>query len=112
MITTEEIQLIYDTKVKLSPEYFNKYVTLPPCPVKGYNYHWGHYDFGRTWCILDFIEWTKKHNLTSIEHLGYTCDIDPELEFITASKKTILSFPPYDLHTISQHYQNTFDFFV
>ena len=58
------------------------------------------------------MEWTKKHNLTTIEHLGCTYDTDPELEFITSSKKTMLPFPPYDLHTISEHYQNTFDFFV
>lgn len=112
MFTYDEIHHLYDTKVKLPSEYFNKYVTLPPCPVKHYDYRWGHYDFARTWCILDFIEWTKKHNLTTIEHLGCTYDTDPELEFITSSKKTMLPFPPYDLHTVSEHYQNTFDFFV
>ena len=84
MTTEQEIYSLYHTKVKLPSEYFNKYVTLPTCPVKRYDYHWGHYDFARTWCILDFIEWTKKHNLTSIDHLGCTCDTDPELEFITS----------------------------
>jgi hypothetical protein len=108
----QEIHALYNTKVKLPPNYFNKYLTLPPCPVKCFNYKWGHYDFGRSWCILDFIEWTKKYNLTSVEHLGCTDANDPELEFINFSKQTILTYPSYDLHTISQHYQNEFDFFV
>jgi hypothetical protein len=114
MITEQEIQQIYHDKVKLPSSYFTKYENVPPCPVRRYNYQWGNYDFPRTWCVLDFIEWTKKHNLTTVEHLGCTCETDPELEFITSSKKTVLSHPPYDLHTVSTHFQNAqlFDFFI
>ena len=95
MINEDVIKRIYDTKVKLPNSYFKKYETLPKCPVKMYNYNWGNYDFPRTWCTLDFIEWIKKYNI-KVEHLGYTCDSDPEIEFISPSKKTILAYPQYD----------------
>lgn len=108
------IEQIYD-KVKLPPYYFTKYENLPPCPVKRYDYRWGNYDFPRNWCILDFIEWTKKYNLIIVDHLGYTCETDPELEFVLAIEKKILPYPPYDLHTISTDFpslHNYFDFFI
>ena len=89
----------------------SKRVELPLCPVKAYEYNWKSYDFPRSWCILDFIEWVNKHNI-NIEHLGYTCDSDPELEFINPSKKTLVSYPTYDLHNISNHFYNEFDFFL
>ena len=111
MSTVDEIEQLYHNKVKLPKSYFDKYQTLPDCPVSSYNYNWGYRDFPRNWCILDFIEWTKKHNI-NIEHLGYTCDTDAELEFINPSKKTLLTFPPYDLHSISNHFKNEFDFFL
>jgi len=86
MFSEKELIEIYNTKVKLPESYFKKYEILPSCPVKSYNYNWSHHDFPRTWCFLDFIEWVKKYNIT-IEHLGCTCDSDPEIEFITPSKK-------------------------
>jgi SAM-dependent methyltransferase len=111
MFTEEYIQALYRDKVKLPASYFTKYAVLPACPVKSYNYNWGHYDFPRSWGILDFIEWNKKYNI-KIDHLGYTCDSDPELEFITPTKKTLIPYPPYDLHTISTSFKNEFDFFL
>jgi len=111
MYTAADIVKIYNDKVKLPPSYFKKYEVLPKCPVRAYNYEWGYYDFPRTWCILDFIEWTKKHNI-QINHLGYTCESDVELEFINPVKKTLVSYPPYDLHTISNSFRNEFDFFL
>lgn len=110
MFSEEEVKRIYLEKVKLPPSYFKKYEIVPKCPVQGYGYKWGHHDYPRTWCVLDFIEWTKKHNI-QIEHLGYTCDSDPELEFIRPLKKTKLSYPEYDLHTLSTHFKEEFDFF-
>jgi SAM-dependent methyltransferase len=111
MYTSSEINELYHEKVDLPESYFNKYKILPKCPVKSYNYNWNNYDFPRNWCILDFIEWTKKYNIT-IENLGYTCDYDPELEFISPSKKTLISYPDYDLHNISNYFNNEFDFFL
>jgi hypothetical protein len=111
MFSEQEITQIYNDKVKLPPSYFKKYEILPPCPVKVYNYKWSYYDFARNWCILDFIEWIQKYNI-QIEHLGYTCKYDPELEFISPLKKTILEYPPYDLHHISNNFKNEFDFFI
>jgi hypothetical protein len=77
MFTEKEIKDIYINKVKLHPSYFKKYENLPKCPVKSWNYDWKNNDFPRNWCILDFIEWTNKYNITNIEHLGYTCNSDP-----------------------------------
>ena len=111
MFNSEEIHKIYNENVKLPKEYFNKYHVLPKCPVRAYNYNWSYYDFPRNMCILDFIEWTKKYNI-NIEHLGYTCDSDPELEFIYPLKKTLLTYPPNDLHNISLNIKNEFDFFL
>mgnify|MGYP000675202608 CR=1 FL=1 len=111
MYSSDDIQKVYKDKVKLPASYYKKYEKLPKCPVKSYNYEWSYYDFPRNWCILDFIEWNKKYNI-KIEHLGYTCDSDPELEFITPDKKTILSYPKYDLHNISEHFDNEFDLFL
>lgn len=107
----EEIHKLYNEKVKLLNSYFKKYENVPQCPVKIYNYNWGNYDFPRIWCILDFIEWMKKYDI-NVKHLGYTCDSDPELEFITPFKKTLLSYPQYDLHIISQFFKNEFDFLL
>jgi SAM-dependent methyltransferase len=111
MFSENEIHELYIDKVKLPESYFKKYETLPSCPVKVFNYNWGHHDFARVWCILDFIEWIKKYNI-NIERLGYTSESDPELEFIVPSNKTLLPYPEYDLHTISNHFNNEFDFFL
>ena len=109
----EDIEHLYKTKVKLPIEYFNKYTILPKCPIKSYNYSWGNYDFPRNWCVLDFIEWINKYNIKNTIHLGCTCDSDCELEFLNYKKKTILQYPPYDLHTVSEQYTgDMFDFFI
>ena len=111
MFSEEDIQNLYIDKVKLPETYFKKYETLPSYLVNQYNYNWMDSDFPRTWCVLDFIEWNQKHKI-NIEHLGYTCDSDPELEFIVPLRKTILPYPQYDLHNISKHFKNEFDFFL
>jgi len=105
-----EIRELYYNKVKLPDSYFNKYKTLPDCPVKKYNYQWNGKDFPRNRCILDFIEWVNKYDI-KIENLGYTHD-DPELEFIYPINKTLVSYPEYDLHNISNFFNSEFDFFL
>jgi SAM-dependent methyltransferase len=112
MFSEQQIRNIYTTQVNLPDSYFRKYELLPKCPVRAWNYSWQNFDFPRNWCVLDFIEWTTKHTITSTDHLGYTCDTDPELEFISATKKTKLEYPSYDLHTIGSAFQNEFDFFI
>ena len=111
MFSSDEIVKIYHEKVKLPESYFKKYEKVPYCPVSMYNYNWSYYDFPRVWCILDFIEWIQKYNIKP-EHLGFTCNDDPELEFIKPTKKTHINYPPYDLHTIGNHFKNEFDFFL
>jgi SAM-dependent methyltransferase len=112
MFNEEDINQLYYSKVKLPESYFKKYELLPPCPIKSRNYDWSYYDFPRNWCILDFIEWIKKHNIHDIENLGCTCETDPELEFIKFNKKICIPYPEYDLHTISKHFKNEFEFFI
>ena len=107
-----ELKEIYNRHVKLPESYFKKYSNVPACPVKSFEYSWKNYDFPRVWCILDFIEWTEKHNIKNIKKLGYTCNTDPELEFLNPESKTILEYPEYDLHEISQYFKEEFDFFL
>uniref|UniRef100_A0A6C0K171 Methyltransferase type 11 domain-containing protein n=1 Tax=viral metagenome TaxID=1070528 RepID=A0A6C0K171_9ZZZZ len=112
MFSEKQIQAIYANHVNLPDSYFRKYEKLPACPVPSWNYSWQNFDFPRNWCVLDFIEWANKYGTRTTGHLAYTCDTDPELEFITASKKTKLEYPPHDLHTIGNTYKNEFDFFI
>lgn len=106
-----DIHHIYNTKVKLPHSYFKKYETLPPCPVKSWDYAWKNRDFPRNWCILDFKEWIEKYNIKP-DILGYTSNDDPELEFISSKEKRLVEYPTYDLHTIDKHFYNSFDFFL
>ena len=114
-MTEKEIYDLYNQTAP-RPEYFTKWEKLPPFPGQketgGWNKNrqWDGHDFPRTWCILDFIEWTKD---MSGEHLGFTCQEDPELEFIATkySKHTFISYPSYDLHEIPI-LDEPFDFFI
>ena len=110
--TEEELHDIYRKYVNLPETYFQKNIKLGPCPVKSWNYSWSGKDFPRNWCILDFREWIQKHNLESINTLGYTCDSDPELEFIKPKQKILVEYPTFDLHTIDKNFNNIFDFFI
>lgn len=110
--TEEDINKIYHTKVKLPDEYFKKYEVIPECPIVSYKNGWPGHDYPRIMCILDFRDWVKKHNLENVEHLAYTFKDDPELEFVKFAKHTELPFPPYNLHTVSEHFKNEFDFFI
>jgi len=110
MFSENQIRKLYIEKVKLPESYFKKYEILPKCPVYKYNYNWKNHDFPRVWCILDFIEWNKKHNI-KINHLGYTYN-DSELEFINPARATFIPYPKYDLHTVGNYFKNEFDFFI
>jgi hypothetical protein len=112
MYTEQELNNIYNTEVKRPLSYFKKYEVLPPCPVKRWNYKWEGHDFPRAWCILDFIEWKNKYHLNNLGTMGYTCDSDPELEFIEAKEKIYLTYPKYDMHDLSIHFKEKFDFFI
>ena len=108
----KELKNIYSNIVKKNKKYFKKYKKLPDCPVKKWNFNWKNHDLPRNFCILDFIEWTKKHNLININSLGYTCDTDPELEFINSSESYFMPYPPNDLHILESKFINKFDFFI
>lgn len=105
-----ELQYFFYTKVKKQDSYFKKYELLPKCPVKGWNNSWSGKDFPRNWAILDFKEWVESYNI-KVENLACTFD-DPELEFLNFKEKTLLAYPPYDLHTIGEHFNEEFDFFL
>jgi len=116
-ITEHVIHDVYARYARLSPMYFSKYVKVPQFPGQkedgpwNINRQWDGHDFPRVWCLLDFIEWTKYMDIGG--HLGYTCDGDPELEFIEKrfNKKTYLPYPPYDLHDLPEM-KDKFDFFL
>ena len=111
MLSDSEISALYATKVKRPSSYFTQYERVPPCPVKSWGYAWQDFDYPRVPCILDFRQWIQKHNIAP-NTIAYTCNTDPELEFLTRSSETYLPYPEYDLHTVSQRYTNVFDFFL
>jgi SAM-dependent methyltransferase len=98
LFTENEVEHIYNQKVKKSNEYFEKYRILPKCPVKLWNYNWGNHDYPRNWCILDFQEWVVKYGIYHVDRLGVTCDSDPELQFVSANYTNTFEYPQYDLH--------------
>jgi len=104
-----DIQRIYLTEIKLPPSYFNKYNTIPDCPVKAWKYQWGDRDCSRIFTILDFKEWIAKHNIIS-ESFAVTCMSDPEIQFIDYKKLNLIEYPENDLHTID--FPENFDFFL
>jgi len=110
--TEDELKEIYKKYVKLNEDYFTKHRYLPKCPVKAWNYNWKTHDMPRNFAILDFIEWTKKYNIAKGDYLGFTCSIDPELEFIDYENKLYLKYPPCDLHKYFDQLNNKFDFFI
>ena len=112
--TKNEIRNIYNKHIKPLRRngYYNKNNPLPDCPVKTWNRGWNNKDMPRNFAILDFIDWTKKHNIVTGNELGITCSDDPELEFINYSNKTLLEYPPNDLHIFNDLYSNKFDFFI
>ena len=110
--TENELMSIYVRYVKKSGNYFNKYSTIPRCPVRIWNYSWVGHDIPRNFAILDFIEWTNKYSIHLGDELGITCTIDPELEFISYKNTTLLEYPPYDLHNDYSNLHNKFDFFI
>ena len=110
--TVDELNTIYVKQVKKDNSYFNKYKSLPPCPVKKWNNDWCGKDMPRNFTILDFIEWTKKYEIDSGYELGYTSKDDPELEFINYENKTFIDYPPYDLHNYYNKFDSKFDLFI
>jgi SAM-dependent methyltransferase len=111
MLSDHELMKLYTASVKKSPSYFTQYAQVPACPVKSFGYTWQDFDYPRIPCILDFKDWIQKHNIAP-NRLAYTCKTDPELEFLTRSSETYLPYPEHDLHTVSQRYANSFDFFL
>jgi len=108
--TEDELKEIYE-KIRLPEAYFQKSSrrTLPPSPI---GRQWTKaFDYPRTQCILDFRDWVQKYNLQKPRHLGCTFD-DFELKFMSPEKKTVLTYPPHDLHTLSQTCTEKFDFFI
>jgi len=111
MLTDDELMTLYHTKVKRPAAYFTQYEMVPPCPIPSWGYSWKDNDFPRVHALLDFREWIQRYNIHPTS-LAYTCDTDPELEFISRTTSTYLPYPQFDLHTISNHYTDAFDFFL
>ena len=82
----DKIIEIYNKFVKKDINYFNETIT-DVCPVKKWNNSWRFKDAPRCKCVLDFINWINKYNISNCDMLGYTSEDDPEIEFINAKKK-------------------------
>jgi SAM-dependent methyltransferase len=110
--TEQELNELYWNKIHLPDSYFQQYEHVPPCPLRSWDYSWKNNDFPRVWCTLDFRSWIHKYGLSSPAVLGYTCETDPELEFLQPSEKILVDYPTHDLHTIGTSFPHTFDFFL
>ena len=110
--TEQELQRLYWDKVHLPDSYFKEYENVPPCPLRSWGYSWKDNDYPRVGCTLDFRSWIHTHNLSTPAVLGYTCETDPELEFLQPAEKILVDYPKYDLHTIGTSFPQTFDFFL
>lgn len=107
----DEILTVYYTQIKKDSNYLDRYRhELPECPLAIWNYSWKDRDFPRVWSVLDFIDWIEKYKLKEVQDLGFANQDDPELELLHAKNKTLLYYPPYDLHQPLPEHQ--FDFFV
>jgi len=112
LFSENQILDIYNKYVNKDESYYRKYETLP-LELNNKNWNWEGKDFPRIWCILDFQEWLKKHNLNYFEKVLSTCNTDPELEYINYG---YLTHKPYlygqnDLHTLHLEEKN-FDLVV
>ena len=114
----DEIIEIYNKYVKKDINYFNETIT-DNCPVKKWNNSWKFKDAPRCKCVLDFINWINKYNISNCDILGYTSEDDPEIEFITVKKKILHLYSKNeidenklhnDLHTFEP--DNLYDFFI
>jgi hypothetical protein len=106
----EEIKKLFNQKVKKDSSYFNKHANLNNLQWKHSN--WYSCDMPRNFAVLDFIEWTNKHNIVTGDSLGYTYTEDVELLYVDYKNKTLMEYPPYDLHILHEDFVNKFDFFI
>lgn len=111
MLTDSELYTLYTTTV-LRPEwYFAQYRQIPPCPISSWDHSWKDKDAPRCFTILDFQKWITERGICA-ERLGYTAESDPELELLPTKTKVFLPYPAYDLHVLSSHYRDAFDFLL
>jgi SAM-dependent methyltransferase len=99
--TESQINNIYKEHVYKDDSYFKKFEKLP-FEYNNKNWKWEDKDFPRIWCILDFQDWLKKHNIGHFNKVLSTCNTDPELEYI---KYNEIYYAEYhqgfnDLHTL------------
>jgi SAM-dependent methyltransferase len=94
--TTEELNQIYNKHCNLSYNYFKKYEKILNFILPG-----RYVDFPRRWTVLDFIEWTHKHNINLVDKLLIT-GIDQEMAYLKYNKVTMMDYNvdpiKYDLH--------------
>jgi len=118
IFTELDLQHIYNSKVKKTSDYFQKYSSLSDLEKNFLervfshpSYHWTNRDFPRAIALLDLQEWVQKHNL-HINHLGYTSNDDPELNILSYQTKTIIEYNGVDgdLHNFTTN--EKFDFFL
>jgi SAM-dependent methyltransferase len=111
MLNDTELYSLYMTKVRRPDEYFTQYEDVPPCPIRSWGNSWKDKDAPRCFTVLDFQKWIADRGI-SPERLGYTSESDPELELFSAKTKVYLPYPSYDLHVLSSHYREAFDFLL
>jgi hypothetical protein len=108
---TQKILEIYNKHVIKSTKYYEKFNYINKYLSKEELEIYKKIDPPRVISILDFKEWIYKYNIFNGNKLLYTCESDPELNYINYKHKTYLSYPPYDLHSFDIE-EKKYDFVI
>jgi len=91
-LTEQQINKLWLDKIKVPRSYLDKYVDpVPHCNRLGVPVSWVKgKDYPRVPILLDFIEWTRKYNISHGANVMTTYPEDPEMKHI--SPRTVTSF--------------------
>jgi SAM-dependent methyltransferase len=107
-----DIYNIYKKHCVKNNSYYKKYEYLPFERMEK-SWDWDGKDFPRVPCVLDFSEWVAKYDLMEVNNLLYTCDSDPELNYLNIKNKKLIEYDfstnNNDLHKL-QLAKEEFDF--
>jgi hypothetical protein len=97
----EDIHKIYNKHVVKTKKYFEKFQKINKYLSEKELYDYKHIDPPRIASLLDFKEWIIKYNIHNGSSLLYSCDSDPELNYIDYKQQSYIPYPPYDLHNLN-----------
>jgi len=109
----QDIVSLHSNHCVKDEEYYKKYEEVPYHLMSKWD--WDGKDYARVPCVLDFKEWVEKYGLKEPNHLLYTDDVDPELEYLSPKNKTLALYNfqnnSNDLHLLDLENKD-FDFIL